>query len=290
MLPQLLFSGVVQGCLYALVALAMTVVYRATTVVNFGHGDLLMAGAFAIYVLVIFVKLPFLLAAAIAVALLFLVGLGIQRLLIQPIQQGPHLSLAMMAIAVGYFLRGAARIVWGREVLPFPKIYDDASFLLWGRVVVTTSDLVIAGGVVTILALLALLFHATRVGKTAQAVFQSQRGAALVGINVGAFHASMWGLGAAMAALGGILIAPVTLLYPDMAASTLIRGFAAMTLGGFGSFSGAVLGGILLGVMELVVGGYLGTQFIDITAYLLIILVLLIRPAGLFGRQSVIRV
>jgi branched-chain amino acid transport system permease protein len=82
----------------------------------------------------------------------------------------------------------------------------------------------------------------------------------------------------------------VTLLYPDMAASTLIRGFAAMTLGGFGSFSGAVLGGILLGVMELVVGGYLGTQFIDITAYLLIILVLLIRPAGLFGRQSVIRV
>lgn len=289
MLPQLVFSGVVQGCLYALVALAMTVVYRATTVVNFGHGDLLMAGAFAIYVFVIFVKLPFLLAAAIAVALLFLVGLGIQRLLIQPIQQGPHLSLAMMAIAVGYFLRGAARVVWGREVLPFPKIYSDASFL-WGRVVVTTSDLVIAGGVAAILVLLALLFYATRVGKTAQAVFQSQRGAALVGINVGAFHGSMWGLGAAMAAVGGILIAPVTLLYPDMAASTLIRGFAAMTLGGFGSFSGAVLGGILLGVMELVVGGYLGTQFIDITAYLLIIFVLLIRPAGLFGRQSVVRV
>jgi len=289
MLAQLVLSGISQGCLYALVALAMTVVYRATTVVNFGHGDLLMAGAFAVYVLVIFAKVPFIPAALLAIGLLFATGVGIQHWLIRPILRGPHLSLAMMAIAVGYFLRGVARVFWGREVLPFPKIYPDKSFFL-GSVVLNSSDLVITGSAIALFFLLWLLFAVTPVGKTAQAVFQSQRGAALVGINVGAFHGAMWGLGAAMAAVGGILIAPVTLLYPDMSASTLIRGFAAMTLGGFGSFPGAVIGGLLLGVMEMLVGGYVGSRFIDITAYLVIILVLLVRPVGLFGRQVVVRV
>ena len=130
------------------------------------------------------------------------------------------------------------------------------------------------------------VFYATPLGKTAQAVFQSERGAALVGINVSAFQGTMWGIGAAMAALGGILIAPVTLLYPDLAAATLIRAFAAMTLGGFGSFLGAAVGGMLLGLSELLVGAYISSRLIDITAYLIIIAVLLIRPSGLFGRQT----
>lgn len=289
MLAQLLVSGIAQGCLYALVALAMTVVYRATTVVNFGHGDLLMAGAFVVYVMVVLVGAPFVLSAALAIGLLFVLGWAIQSGLIRPILAGPHLSLAMMAIAVGYFLRGGARVLWGREVLPFPKVYPQAYFPL-GPVVISTSDLIVAGSVLLTIAALAALFHLTAVGRTAQAVFQSQRGAALVGIDVGAFHGAMWGVGAAMAALGGILIAPITLLYPDMAASTLIRGFAAMTLGGFGSFLGAAVGGLLLGVGELLVGAYLSSKLIDITAYLIIILVLLVRPAGLFGRPAVVRV
>lgn len=289
MLAQLLVSGVAQGCLYALIALAMTVVYRATTVVNFGHGDLLMAGCFVVYVLVVLAGANFALSAALAVTLLFLLGWAIQAGLIRPILAGPHLSLAMMAIAVGYLLRGGARVLWGREVLPFPKVYPQGHFTL-GSVIVTTSDMVVAGSVALTVGLLALVFQATRLGKTAQAVFQSQRGAALVGIDVGAFHGAMWGVGAAMAALGGILIAPITLLYPDMAASTLIRGFAAMTLGGFGSFLGAVVGGLALGVSELLVGAYLSSKLIDITAYLVIIVVLLVRPSGLFGRPAVVRV
>ncbi len=289
MLAQLLVSGLAQGCLYALVALAMTVVYRATTVVNFGHGDLVMAGAFSVYVLVVLAGADFLVAAVLALVLLFALGWAIQAGLIRPILAGPHLSLAMMAIAVGYALRGGARVLWGREVLPFPKVFPPGIIKL-GPVILSPSDLIIAGVVVVTLAVLALVFLATPVGKTAQAVFQSPRGAALVGIDVGAFHSAMWGVGAAMAALGGILIAPITLLYPDMAASTLIRGFAAMTLGGFGSLPGAVIGGLLLGVGELLVGAYVSTKLIDITAYLIIILVLLLRPSGLLGRPAVVRV
>ena len=119
---------------------------------------------------------------------------------------------------------------------------------------------------------------------------QSERGAALVGINVRAFHGVMWGAGAAMGAAGGVLVAPITLLHPGLGAVFLIKGFAAMTLGGFGSLGGAVAGGLLLGVAEQLVGGFVSTKLIDITAYLAIILVLGFLPNGLFGRAIAERV
>jgi len=289
MLAQLLVSGIAQGAIYALVALAMTVIYRATTVVNFGHGDLLMAGAFSVYVFVVLLGIPYLVAAGLGLLLLFVFGYLVQRQLIQPMLDGPHLALAMMAIAVGFALRGIARIYWGREVLPFPRIFPADVYVL-GDVVVTSGNLIVTGVALTLMLVLFAVFYLSPVGKLAQAVFQSARGAALVGINVPRFYSIAWGVGAAMAALGGILIAPMTFLYPDMSVWILIRGFAAMTLGGFGSLHGAVVGGLLLGVMELLLGAYVSSSLIEITSYLVIILVLLFRPAGLFGQRQVVRV
>lgn len=289
MLSQLIVSGLAQGALYSLVALAMTVVYRATTVVNFGHGDVVMAGAFSVYVFVIFLGLPYIPAAIIGLVLLFIFGWAVQRGLIEPMLGGPHLALAMMAIAVGYALRGTARVLWGREVLPFPPVFPE-TVLVFGNVVVSSSELIVTAAVLGLMLVLLAVFYATPLGKLAQAVFQSNRGAALVGINVKSFYAISWGVGAALGALGGILIAPTTLLYPDMSAWVLIRGFAAMTLGGFGSLPGAVVGGLLLGVTELLIGTYISTILIEITSYLIIIIVLLVRPAGLFGRREVVRV
>jgi len=288
-LPQLVVSGIATGMLYALMALSMTVGYRATTVVNFGQGDMLMVGAYASYVLVAGIGLPFGPAIVLAAALLFVLGLAAQRLLMQPIIAGPHLSLAMMALAVGYALRGLARIEWGNEVLKLPRPYPSGAFL-WGPVVVTMDDLVISGVVLALLAVLFLVFNVTAVGKVIQAVFQTQRGAALVGINVRAFHAVMWGAGAGLGAISGVLLALVVPLTPDIGVSTLVRGFAAMTLGGFGSLQGAVIGGLLLGVTEKVLGFYVSTAFIDITAYLVTILVLLVRPKGLFGQHATLRI
>ncbi len=289
MLAQLVVSGVAQGVLYALVALSMTMLYRATTVVNFGHGDLVMGGAFAVYVFVVYARLPYLAGAAIALAVLFGVGMAIHQGLMRRIMTGPHLAIAMMALAVGYALRGGARMLWGREVLPFPRIFPDRTWVL-GDVVVTSDNVIVSGTVLFLMAVLVVLFNVTRIGRLLQAVFQSQRGAALIGLNVNAVHAMVWGAGAALAALGGVLLAPITLLYPDMGVWVLVRGFAAMTLGGFGSLPGAVLGGLILGVMELVLGAYLSTAFIDISAYVIVIVVLLLRPDGLFGRQVVVRV
>ncbi len=289
MLAQLVVSGVAQGVLYALVALSMTMLYRATTVVNFGHGDLVMGGAFAVYVFVVYARLPYLAGALIALAALFGVGMAIHQGLMRRIMTGPHLAIAMMALAVGYALRGGARMLWGREVLPFPRIFPDRAWV-FGDVVVTSDNLIVSGTVLGLLAVLLVLFNVTRFGRLLQAVFQSQRGAALIGLNVDAVHRLVWGASAALAALGGVLLAPITLLYPDMGVWVLVRGFAAMTLGGFGSLPGAVLGGLILGVMELVLGAYLSTTFIDISAYVIVIAVLLLRPDGLFGRQVVVRV
>jgi branched-chain amino acid transport system permease protein len=275
--------------LYALVALSMTMLYRATTVVNFGHGDLVMGGAFAVYVFVVYLHLPYLAGALIALAVLFVVGMAIHQGLMRRIMTGPHLAIAMMALAVGYALRGGARMLWGREVLPFPRIFPDRAWTL-GDVVVTSDNVIVSGTVLGLTAVLLVLFNVTRIGRLLQAVFQSQRGAALIGLNVDAVHALVWGAAAALAALGGVLLAPITLLYPDMGVWVLVRGFAAMTLGGFGSLPGAVLGGLILGVLELVLGAYLSTAFIDISAYVIVIAVLLLRPDGLFGRQVVVRV
>jgi branched-chain amino acid transport system permease protein len=288
-LPQLVVSGLAQGIVYALVALSMTMVYRATTVVNFGHGDLVMGGAFVVYVLVVYARLPYVIGGLLALALLFGLGVGIHQGLMRRIMSGPHLAIAMMALAVGYALRGGARMLWGREVLPFPRIFPDRVWML-GDVVVTSDNLIVAGTVLGLMTALFVLFNATRTGRLLRAVFQSQRGAALVGLNVDAVHRLMWGAGAALAALGGVLLAPITLLYPDMGVWVLVRGFAAMTLGGFGTLHGAVLGGLLLGVVELVLGAYVSTAFIDISAYVVVIVVLLLRPDGLFGRQLVVRV
>lgn len=289
MFAQLVISGLSQGAIYGFIALSLTIIFRATTIVNFGQGELFMLAAFGIYFGVVVFELPYPLMIAATVIVLFLVGVGVERVFIRPMAAGPHLSVTMMTIALGYVLRGIVRYFWGRDILPMPSLFNFEPVLI-GSVVLTADEM----GIMIIVAVLLVAFffalYGTRVGRIIQAVFQNERGARLVGINVAAFHRTMWGLGALMAALAGILIAPITLLYPDMGANALLRGFAAMTLGGFGSLSGAVVGGLLLGIMEQLAGAYIASVLIDITGYLVIIAVLLIRPSGLFGQQRLVRV
>ena len=285
---QLTLSGLTQGAIYGLIALSLTVVYRATTVVNFGHGDFVMAGAFVVYVLVIYLGMSYLPAALLAVVILFCLGVGISRGFIDPIKSGPHIGFAMMSISLGYILRGGARTLWGREVFPMPRVFDTEPIFL-GELVVTGDVLFICAIVGVLLTAFFVIFYRTTVGTLIQAVYQSERGATLIGVNVQAFHQSMWGVGLAMGAIGGILIAPISLLHPDLGATFLIRGFAAMTLGGFGSLRGAIVGGLLLGVAEQNLGFYVNSALIDITAYLVIVAVLVIRPAGLFGKTVTVR-
>jgi branched-chain amino acid transport system permease protein len=160
----------------------------------------------------------------------------------------------------------------------------------FGDLIVTTQDLVISTVMLLLVVLFFVFFNLTKLGRIAQAASENPRGAALIGINVPAFQGSMWGVASALGAVAGILVAPITLLYPDMGGQILIRAFAAMTLGGFGHLGGAVIGGLLIGVMEQLAGGYISTALIDIFAFLVILFVLLLRPAGLLGRREIVRV
>ena len=146
---QLTLSGLMQGAIYALIALSLTVVYRATTIVNFGHGDFVMAGAFVVYVLVIYLGMPYVPAAVLAVGLLFLLGVGVSRGFIDPIKTGPHIGFAMMSISLGYVLRGGARTLWGREVFPMPQVFDMEPIFI--------DELVVTGDVLFISAIVAVL-------------------------------------------------------------------------------------------------------------------------------------
>jgi len=289
MLMQLTVSGFAQGAIYALIALSLTVVFRATTVVNFGHGDFVLGGAFGVYVLVVMLGLPFLPSAIAAIILMFACGILISRGFIDPIKAGPHIGFAMMSISLGYIFRGTTRSIWGREVLPMPRVFDIPPVFI-GDVVITGDAMIISGIVAFLLVGFFIVFYKTSIGKVIQAVYQSERGATLIGINVRRFHDMMWGAGLAMGAVAGILIAPISLLHPDLGAGFLIRGFAAMTLGGFGSLGGAVAGGLILGITEQYAGAYINTALIDITSYLVIIVVLVVRPSGLFGKRAVVRV
>jgi branched-chain amino acid transport system permease protein len=185
--------------------------------------------------------------------------------------------------------RGATRMIWGRDVQPMPSLFDFPPIFI-GDMVLTSQNLVIMVATALLVIAFFAFFNYSTLGKLMQAASHSPRGAALIGVNVPLFSACMWALSVAIAAVAGILVAPVTLLYPDMGAATLLKAFAAMTLGGFGNLGGAVLGGIVLGISEQLCGGYISTSFMDIFPYLVILAILLVYPAGMLGRAEVTRV
>ncbi len=289
MLLQLTASGVANGSLYALMALGMTILLRTTTLINFSHGEFAMVAAYISFVGIEVLELPYAVAVFVAFAALFLLGMVIERGLIRPLGNQPHLTMTMMIVAVSFFLKGVARFFYGRDVLRFPGLIEGDPVDVGGAIFFPQDLLLIAGSIGTVV-LFFVVFEGTRVGKAIQAASQNPRGAALVGMNMPRFQGFMWGSAALMGALAGILIAPVTLLYPDMGSKILIKGLAAMTLGGFGSLTGAVLGGFVLGILENLAGGYISSSLTDVAAFLVIIIVLLLRPRGLMGEWAPNRV
>jgi branched-chain amino acid transport system permease protein len=281
-LLQLIASGIGNGSLYALMALGMTILLRTTTLINFSYGEFAMAAAYFVYVGIEILGWSYALSVFLAFGLLFLLGLAVERGLIRPLSSAPPLTLAVLIIAVSFLLKGVARFFFGRDYMRLPALVEGDPVEVAG-VVFFPQDLLVIGGSMLTVILFFVLLEGTRIGKVIQATSQTPKGAALVGINVPRFHSMMWASVAVIGGLAGILIAPVTLLYPDMGSKILIKGLAAMTFGGFGSLAGAVLGGFLLGILENLAGGYVASALTDVTAYLVIILVLLIRPRGLLG-------
>jgi branched-chain amino acid transport system permease protein len=290
-LAYLLVSGLASGSLYALVAMGLVVVYKSTSVVNFAHGELFMVAGFFAYTLHILLRVPYLPALLLAVLASFALGVLTERLAYRPLMHAPTISLVLAAVGFSFVLKGLARELWGGlgDYLPFPPMLGTDP-LIFGDIVLVPQQLIVVAGTLLCMLLFAAFFRWTRTGKTMQATAENAKAARLVGIRVDRVYALTWGLGAAAAAAAAVLMAPLTFIYPDVGMSLLVKAFAAAVLGGFGSLPGAILGGLSVGVIEQLAGGYLHTSLMDISAFVIIMAVLIVRPTGFLGARGLRRV
>lgn len=286
----LIAAGLANGSLYALVALGLVLIYKTQDVVNFAHGEILMVGAFIGFTAYDTLELPYALAFLISVLLGGVLGAVIERTAFRRLAHHHHITLAMVTVGLSFALKGSARIPFGMDIYTFPPIFGAAPPVRLGDSIIAPHSLVTIAVAAVITAGLFAMFAWSKIGKQMRATQQNMTGARIVGINTGMIFSSTWALAAAIGAAAGMLAAPVSLLYPDMGANFLLKGFAAAVLGGFDSVAGAIVGGLLVGLIEILFGGYVSTAFQHISAFVIIIIVMFFRPHGLFGRKPVHRV
>jgi branched-chain amino acid transport system permease protein len=284
LLTYLLLSGLTTGSLYALIALGIVVVNKATGVINFAHGELFMFSGFVAWMLHVQMGVPYLPSLLAAVAFGFLLGAMTDLIAFRPLKNANIMSIVLATIGIAFMLRGTARVIWGGkgDYLPFPPITSPEPVMI-GEIMVIPQQLAVIAGAIVIMVSFAAFFRLTRAGKMMQATADNAKAATLAGIRVDRIYMLSFGTGAAIAGAAAALMAPLTLLYPDMGFSFFIKGFAAAVLGGLTSLPGAVLGGISIGVIEALAGGYLHSSFIEVSAFIVIMFVLVVRPTGLLG-------
>jgi len=291
LLTYLLLSGLTTGSLYALIALGIVVVNKATAVINFAHGELFMFSGFVAWMLHVQMGVPYLPSLLAAVAFGFLLGAMTDLIAFRPLKNANIISLVLATIGIAFMLRGTARVIWGGkgDYLPFPPITSPEPVMI-GEIMVIPQQLAVLAGAIVIMVVFAAFFRLTRAGKMMQATADNAKAATLAGIRVDRIYMLSFGTGAAIAGAAAALMAPLTFLYPDMGFSFFIKGFAAAVLGGLTSLPGAVLGGISIGVIEALAGGYLHSSFIEVSAFIVIMFVLVVRPTGLLGFTGLRRV
>ena len=282
---QVIFSGVAQGCIYGLIALGFVLIYKATETVSFAQGELMMLGAFGGLGCVSMLGLPYWLAIPAAMLAMAALGWLTERVVIRPVLGQPAFSIVMLTIGIGYVARGLITMIpdIGTETLAFPVHYKDTVFNV-GGVVLGATQVVVVLATGALSALLYLVFRYSRVGIAMQAASQNQLAAYYMGIPVKRLNGLVWALAAAVAAVAGLLLAPITFVHANMGFIGL-KAFPAAVVGGFGSLPGAIVGGVIIGVVESLAGFWLPEGFKDIAAYIVVLLMLVLKPNGLFGEK-----
>ena len=282
---QLVISGVAQGCIYGLIALGFVLIYKATETVSFVQGDLMMLGAFCGYVGMTLLGFPFWLAVLSSIAAMGLFGVLLERAVIRPILGQPAFSIVMLTIGIGYVARGLITMIpgIGTETHTLPVPYKDQVWNL-GALVLSAEQMVVIAVTAVLCAGLYALFRFSKLGIAMQAASQNQLAAYYMGIPVKRLNGLVWGLAAAVAAIAGLLLAPITFVYANMGFIGL-KAFPAAVVGGFGSLPGAIVGGLVIGIVESLSGFYLPEGFKDIAAYIVVLIMLMVKPNGLFGER-----
>ncbi len=279
-----MLNGLAVGCIYGLVALGFVLIYKATELVNFAQGDLMMLGAFTCYMLTVWYGIGYWPAFALAVAAVALFGAGLDRFVLRRVIGQPQFAVVMLTIGLGAVFRSFASITWGSEIYTLPTPFSAHQTVIAGVSVSHEYVSIIVGTVILCAALYAFFTH-TKLGVAMQAASQNQLAAYYMGIPVKAVFSLVWAISAGVAAVAGVLLAPVSLIDTNMGFIGL-KAFAAAVLGGFGSIPGALAGGLTIGVIELFSGAYLPEGAKDVAAYIVLLLVLVLRPHGMFGMAA----
>jgi branched-chain amino acid transport system permease protein len=295
---QHLLNGFNLGAIYALIALGYTMVYGVLQLINFAHSEVLMVGAFAAYYAARLGHLSdkpglmsFVICLSVAMIVCSVLGLAIERFAYRPLRQSPKLNVLITAIGVSLFLQFTGQVVFGADPKVFPQILEDSTLLQWGEIQIRLFDVVIL--LVAFLGMSGLhyMIHFTKTGRAIRAVSQAPRTASLMGISVNRMISITFILGSSLAGIGAVLVG---LKYPKieplMGMLIGMKAFVAAVLGGIGNLPGAVLGGLLMGVCEEMVVGYLSSTYRDALAFGLLIVILLFKPSGLLGRTQVEKV
>jgi len=287
-LLQFVFSGLTVGAIYALVALGFTLIYKASDIINFAQGEFVMLGGMTtVFVAQAGVSLP--LAALIAVIVTTAIGLALHRFAIEPAREATSVALIMITIGASIFLRGMAQIIFDRRFHSLPPLFG-ADPIQFGGAAILPQSLVVLASATAIVIILWLFIERTIFGKAVIATAANRLAARLIGVDTRRIVAFSFAVSAAIGATAGVLITPIALTSYDAGTLLALKGFAAAMLGGIGSAPGAVVGGILIGMFEALAAGYVSSNYKDAVAFLIILIVLIAIPQGLFGRAKIERV
>ena len=293
---QLVFAGIAQGCIYALIGLGFAIIYKASEVINFAQGELLLVGAYVVSTAVFTWQLPFFIALLLGIIVTVIIGLVFERLVLRRMIGRPVFSILMITIGLDIVLRTLVIMIWGSKPVPAASPFAITGGLTTGGIHFGSNDLWTIAVTIVLCIALFWFFRYTRYGLAMRATALDQEAALAVGINIRTIYALAWGISAAIATIGGIFLAIDSFAIDPTFGGAALIAFPAIILGGIDSIGGAIVGGILIGVIQVLTAGYesrvaniLGAGIHEITPYLLMILILLIRPYGLFGTRKVER-
>jgi len=286
---QFLLTGITVGATYALVALGFSIIFNASEVVNFAQGEFVMIGAMATVFLSAGTGLPMWLAVVIAVLITICVGLLLQRFAIAPARNASVITTIIITIGASIFLRGVALLVWGKDIFSLPPISGDQPIYL-GQATLLPQNLWVMGGALVMVVGVHFFFNYSTHGKAILACSCNRTAAHLAGIPVAMMLLVAYGLSAFLGAMAGILVTPITFTSYDAGIMLGLKGFSAAVLGGMGNPMGAVAGGLLLGLIESLSAGLISSGYKDAIGFLILLLVLFLRPSGLFSKATTDRV
>jgi branched-chain amino acid transport system permease protein len=281
---QQTLNGLVMGSSYVLTALGLTLIFGMLDMMNFAHGELLMVGAFAAVALAVGLQMPYLVALPMAIVVVAIIGIVIERTAFKPLQKSDRVNLLVSSLGVSIVLQNAVELIWGPDPRNLSSPFTDMQIHV-GGVILNGQRLFIIFIAAILIAILYYVIHKTKIGIAMRACAFDMDTARLMGIKANTIILTTFAIGAGLAAAAGVLLAPVFSVYPTMGVMATMKAFVVVLLGGIGNVSGAIAGGLILGLIETYAAGYWSSEYKDVVAFVIMIMILLFKPSGLFGKN-----